>query len=294
MKSEARRSMDELLLDIRDQRAMELAFDEECMSAWELLRRRRRPSALPEIAAAMNRSVETTRVLIERLIEQKLVERIRASSRRKQQTFRVTSNRVGIGIRWDDPEDRNRWDLLAPKIERSAHRLRQNQRATAVAGDDGVSRVTYLLPLRLSASEMAELRQRFDELTAFLRLLQERHTGESGPDDFVCNYRFELQLQPLAEAVLPQPFLVVRMLDRSASRGDSRLDPLAHLSPRERQVALAIVRGRSRGQTATELGLKPGTVATLTKRIYRKLGISGRVELTRCVTATPGGLGAVA
>ena len=286
--------MDEVLLDIRDQDAMRVALDEECMSVWELVRRRRRACGARSLAEAMHLSPESVRSHLDRLVAHGLVEAIPARARRPETTYRVTCQRVGIGIRWGDPADRRRWDLLAPAIEESSKRLARNHLPTERATEDALARVTYLLPVRLAQSEMVELRQRLDELTAFLRLLQEKHTGDEGRDDYLCNYRFELQLQPLAEPVLPQPLVVLRMLDRDASKAEARLDPLSPLSPRERQVALAIVRGRTRSETAGELGLKPGTVATLTKRIYRKLGISGRVDLTRCVTGASGGLGAVA
>jgi DNA-binding CsgD family transcriptional regulator/DNA-binding Lrp family transcriptional regulator len=294
MKPVAKKGVEEVLLDIRDQNAMELVFDEECMSIWELLRRRARPSTLPAIAGATHLSQETVRVYLEKLIARGLVARLRASARRPASTFRVTCRRVGIGIRWNDPDDRRRWDLLSPRIEESSRRLKRNHAPTERASDDAIARVTYILPVRVTPSEMVELRQRLDELTAYLRILQDKHTGGDGRDDFLCNYRFELQLQPLATPVLPQPFVVVRMIDRDAPRGDSRLDPLSPLSPRERQVALSIVRGRSRGETAAELGLRPGTVATLAKRVYRKLGVAGRVELTRCIAGASGGLVAVA
>jgi len=286
--------MEEVLLDIRDHEAMRVALDEQCMSVWELVRRRRHACGVQSLAEAMHLAPEAVRAHLDRLVDHGLVERVSARARRRETTYRVTCQRVGIGIRWNDPGDRRRWDALMPTIEESSKRLARNHLPTEQATDDGLARVTYLLPVRVTQSEMGELRQRLDELTAFLRLLQERHTGDDGRDDYLCNYRFELQLQPLAESVLPQPLVVLRMLDRDASKAEARLDPLAPLSPRERQVALAIVRGRTRGETAGELGLKPGTVATLTKRIYRKLGISGRVDLTRCVTTAGGGLGAVA
>ena len=51
------------------------------------------------------------------------------------------------------------------------------------------------------------------------------------------------------------------------------------LSDREYQVALALARGLNQREVAAELGVKPGTIVTLTKRLYRKLGITRRAEL---------------
>jgi DNA-binding NarL/FixJ family response regulator len=76
--------------------------------------------------------------------------------------------------------------------------------------------------------------------------------------------------------------------------GVERVDPMANLSQRERQVAQAAVRGRSRTEIATELELKPGTIATLTKRIYRKLGVTNRIELARLFANVPNAISSVA
>jgi DNA-binding CsgD family transcriptional regulator len=52
------------------------------------------------------------------------------------------------------------------------------------------------------------------------------------------------------------------------------------LSPREREVAVGIVNGRSRGDIADRLGITASTVATLTKRLYRKLGVHSKSQLS--------------
>ena len=44
-------------------------------------------------------------------------------------------------------------------------------------------------------------------------------------------------------------------------------------------MALALVRGLTREEVARELSVSVHTVATLTKRIYRKLGIGRRAQL---------------
>jgi DNA-binding CsgD family transcriptional regulator len=82
-------------------------------------------------------------------------------------------------------------------------------------------------------------------------------------------------------------FVLMRTIDQEPSRGGERVDPMARLSQRERQVAQAVVRGRARSETAKELLLQPGTIATLTKRIYRKLGVTNRLELARCFSNLP-------
>ncbi|MBI1304478.1 MAG: hypothetical protein GC172_11935 [Phycisphaera sp.] len=60
------------------------------------------------------------------------------------------------------------------------------------------------------------------------------------------------------------------------------------LSARERDVAVGIVAGRARSEIAARLGITPSTVATLTKRLYRKLGVHSRAELTQRLVGRSG------
>jgi DNA-binding CsgD family transcriptional regulator len=274
--------MEEAIIDIRNAAAMELLFDERAMAIWELFRRRSKPTPTPEVARVAHLQFAEAQRLVDLLVEHGLVEALPARAGRRTPTYRTTCKRIGIVLRSNDKEDYALWDGYGVRIREAAEKLARNERLLGNSSEDERARAFYVMPLRLTPTEMTELRHRLDELTAFLRMLQERHSGEGGTDDFACNYRFEMQLQPLAESVLPQPVVLMRLIDREPTLGRERVDPMSRLSQRERQVAQAIVRGRSRSETAAELSLQPGTIATLTKRIYRKLGVTNRVELTRC------------
>ena len=274
--------MEESLVDIRDASAMETLFDEAAMAAWELLRRRGKPTSAAEVARVTHLEFAVAQRKLDILQEHRLVELVPARTKRPMPTYRATCKRIGIVLRANDKEDDALWDRYGVRIREAAETLARNQLPLGLSTEAARARAFFVMPLRLSPNEMSELRHRLDELTAFLRMLQERHSGERGADDFGCNYRFEMQLQPLAEPVLPQPVVLMRTIDQEPSRGGERVDPMARLSQRERQVAQAVVRGRSRSETAKELLLQPGTIATLTKRIYRKLGVTNRLELARC------------
>ena len=275
--------MEERLFDIRDAPAMEALFDEGAMAAWELLRRRGKATSAAEVARVTHLEFALAQRKLDLLRSHGLVELLPARARRPMPTYRTTCKRIGIVLRANDKDDDALWDRYGLRVREAAEKLARNQLPLGRSKDEARARAFYVMPLRLSPNEMSELRHRLEELTAFLRMLQERHAGEAGADDFGCNYRFEMQLQPLADPVLPQPVVLMRVVDQEPSRGGGRVDPMASLSQRERQVAQAIMRGRSRSETADELSLRPGTIATLTKRIYRKLGISNRLELARCL-----------
>jgi DNA-binding NarL/FixJ family response regulator len=51
------------------------------------------------------------------------------------------------------------------------------------------------------------------------------------------------------------------------------------LSPRQRDVALAVARGLTNAQIAAELGLTEGTVKAYLKDVFRILGASNRTQL---------------
>ncbi|MFZ2652914.1 MAG: helix-turn-helix transcriptional regulator, partial [Burkholderiaceae bacterium] len=71
--------------------------------------------------------------------------------------------------------------------------------------------------------------------------------------------------------------LALRGLDEQAS-GD---DPLAALSPRERQIMQLVVRGRSSAEIGSALHLSPKTVDTYRSRLMAKLGVANLPALVR-------------
>lgn len=58
---------------------------------------------------------------------------------------------------------------------------------------------------------------------------------------------------------------------------------LEELTPAEREVAQAVLRGLSNEQVARLRGCRPRTVAAQLASIYRKLGITSRSELAALV-----------
>lgn len=88
------------------------------------------------------------------------------------------------------------------------------------------------------------------------------------------------------QAALGQPTLAPTVLDRVmhlAARNthissDSDLDAIASLTPREREVALAIAEGHSNADIARQFFLSLPTVKTHVSRIISKLGVESRVQ----------------
>lgn len=74
-------------------------------------------------------------------------------------------------------------------------------------------------------------------------------------------------------------------LGRMARRAREGVDVEASLTPRERQVLALLSGGLTIGQIATRLAISPRTVETHVAKLYRKLGVRGRVQaISRAAT----------
>lgn len=73
--------------------------------------------------------------------------------------------------------------------------------------------------------------------------------------------------------------LMALLLDRLALRGPA-------LTAREEDVVRGLLQGLSTDALAERLGLTPASAQTYTKRLYRKLGVSGHKELVAWLLAT--------
>jgi DNA-binding NarL/FixJ family response regulator len=69
----------------------------------------------------------------------------------------------------------------------------------------------------------------------------------------------------------------------SAARHEGARERLAGLSPREREVALAVGRGLANAEIATELYMSVATVKAHVSRLLTKLGVDNRVQIALLV-----------
>jgi DNA-binding NarL/FixJ family response regulator len=70
--------------------------------------------------------------------------------------------------------------------------------------------------------------------------------------------------------------------EMGARRADARRQ-LAELSPREREVALAVGEGRANADIARELHISVGTVKSHVSQLLAKLGVDNRVQIALLV-----------
>jgi DNA-binding CsgD family transcriptional regulator len=287
--------MEVLELDLGDARVMALMSDPLLLGVWEQLRRFGKPAG----TAALGRSAQIEHGPMQRaldsLVELGMVRVHPAARRRRFHTYEVTAD--AIRVMCSHSADR-------PALQESARQLTAHMMslfpqdpfgATAAAG--GPWRGYYVTLANLTTEEVGELRRRLNGVIEFLDLLRSKRVSTKGTEEIdppLCNYGFTFRVDPLVRPALPIP--VLRFVSRSVGGWRKGADPMPSerpdrpLSDREYQVALALARGLNQREVAAELGIKPGTVVTLTKRLYRKLGVSRRAELATRLHAAYGRL----
>ena len=80
------------------------------------------------------------------------------------------------------------------------------------------------------------------------------------------------------------PELLARASDISARA--ERLAPLERLSPRERQLVKAAASGMRNREIATQLAMTEGAIKVALHRLYEKLGVTNRTELSVLVRSS--------
>lgn len=272
---------------ITDDIARHLLGDRELSGLWEQLRRTKRAMTARQLADASRLGLAAVQRHLDRMEELTLAERLPTSSRRRQVSYRVTA--TDLVIRYRSPQDHA---LVAEAVAAHttlAQRVAEThamEAADAAAGaavdatpDGWFGR--YAAVVALTESEAAEMRRRLQAVADYLHGLRLRPPArnEVAP---LANHTVTVRCTRIEPRVLPMPTLrfvpdgapVPRAASGGAAAGGRPL-----LSAREQQVAAAYARGLTRAQVAEELGLSQNSVATFTKRLYKKLGIRRRGTL---------------
>lgn len=256
-----------------------LLCDVALLGMWELIRVAGRPVTLKQIADASGLEPLKAQRQIDVLIAHGLIEVLPIKGRRRATSYQSTCD--GLAIECELPTD-------APIVERivtTFSKQVEDAMAPSVMGTDEHSAIAWRAGFHslchLQVEERKELRRRLRSLIEYIDQLGEKRPS-SGAMPPLANYGVGIRIDPLPKPALPLPR--IRFMDakgaqeRRDTETASRANQ-ANLSSREREVALALVRGLTRPEVAAELGISAATVATLTKRIHAKLGVHRRAEL---------------
>ena len=271
--------MDAHAFDVRDHDRMQLLLDGNAMSAWELLRRYGGPLSAARVAVYLGVDEPEAQRALSRLAGAGLVELLAPRGRRRQTVFAHRGSTIVVRYQDGDAEDLRLLEEWRAKVRHSVAWIGRGG-----ARDGAAQGVTRSIRVRthLTERDSEELASRIDDLCAFLRLLESKYRGEHALEHFRCNHALSLEIGLLGPPVPAAPSVIVAAIggaDSAVPQDDEA--KRTSLSARERDVAVGIVAGRARSEIAARLGITPSTVATLTKRLYRKLGVHSRAELTQ-------------
>lgn len=245
-------------------------------SAWEVLRRFGRAADASEVASALGSEPGTIRETLDALSEAGILEKLPIRAHRRQPTYRANGEVLAVAYEPDDPVETEAAKGIATAFRSQVQSAVLREEHSPHAAMLGAWRSVQLEP-----EERAELRRLLQEVLDFLESTQARITRTDGPAASTANLHLLLDLC-LATGSMP-PVPAIHFVPRARAEhfnGSSVAVTMQRLSPREREVAVLLANGQSRPEIARKLEVSGNTVATITKRIYAKLGVRRRVELS--------------
>lgn len=253
--------------------------DIRTMQRWEILRRTQRAHTVEQLAADSRSTLAETQESLDRLETVGLVTKQRITSRTKQTRYRAAMERLVISHDRTDEVDRELMRELGQgmrEYSRSVIDGCESLRRTSAAGRIGIHGVTSVV---LTEEDACAVRDAFRN--AYTLLVEaERRARQSLDAVEKCGYHIGFEMRELNHPELPMAEIFVVEREFFAEHRDLFCNAASIvLSPRELEVARALDAGCMRPQIARELGLSEHTIVTLSKRIYRKLGVHNRSEL---------------
>jgi len=255
--------------------------DIEAMAVWELLRSARAGRSAEEVAGLASLSLTRTRLILEQLITLRLVESRPAGRGRRLTTYRVTVPELRISHEGMPPEMIGK--MLARWSESRVEYFNRALKDGISTGGPAPSGFCGSGAMHLTAEERGRLKSLIHQIGVLLRSAARRDPPPDSSSDSEANqglYAVLIRMPKLHTMPLPTPAISFAPGFAGTTDGVKRIDR-GTLAPREREVAEALAGGMSRPEIAQRLGLSPHTVATLSKRIDKKLGIRNRTELVR-------------
>jgi DNA-binding CsgD family transcriptional regulator/predicted transcriptional regulator len=254
--------------------------DIRTMQRWEILRRSQRGHTVAQLAAESRSTLAETQDALDRLKAVGLVEKQRMNARTKQIRYQAAMERLVISFDKSAEVDR----ALMREVE---HGMRQYSRSvidgcssTQRPNEKGRISIHGVTSVVLTVEDACAVRDAFRGAYALL-VEAERRARESADSAEKVGYHLTFEMRELDQPELPMAEIF--MVEQAIFVENRNLLCNAAsmvLSPRELEVARSLDLGKSRPQIARELGLSEHTIVTLSKRIYRKLGVHSRAELS--------------
>jgi len=258
----------------------DLLRNQRALSVWEVLRRHRRAAARSEVAQQLGLSEPDTQKDIDLLASFGLVERVPASRHLRTGGYRVTCASLAVLI---DPTDAGYQPLVSSILEhvseRSIEVIRRQNRSVDTVFRRRIKRAFSWL--HVNDEEFEQVRMMLRSFDALVKRIESRQLRDPSPPSERPNLHLSLCVTPLDGEALPSPPLEVTTREQlERNRGVQSAQGMEQLSPREREVIMLLLGGRTEKEAAESLGLSPGTVRTHVVHAYEKLGVKRRSELS--------------
>ena len=291
------------ILHLSDPAVFKAMRDFATVQRWEVLKRRRVPLTAQEFADACSISLAEAVETLDTLVEAGFAVRNKATARCRHMTYEIPDQDILVVWHNDHEDDRRFVADTRMKLRQYSQHLIDNARRDGLDFPirGGITAERYR-SLRINHAEQtrvyAILQRAFDAIAEIDEEAQQaevqRKTHESirektherahdsppaaEPDprrDYILTLHFlptHLQTFPIPRINLVQSTILETRRAAIAAR------PGRILTRREMQVASRLAGGQSRPEVAKSLGVSANTVATMTKRIYAKLGVRSRAE----------------
>jgi DNA-binding CsgD family transcriptional regulator len=194
--------------------------------------------------------------------------------------YRVTCASIVVLI---DPADPSYQPLVSRVLEHMSERsieiIRRQNRATDQVFRPRIKRAFSWL--QVNEEEFEEVRMVLRSFDALVKRIEARQLRNPSPPTERPNLHMALCVTPLDGDVPPMPPLEVTTREQLVrNQGVEQAQGMQQLSPREREVIMLLLSGRTEKEAAASLGLSPGTVRTHVVHAYEKLGVKRRSELS--------------
>lgn len=273
-------------IDIRDAKSLAAIGTPQRCGVFEVLRCFRRPATLQELGVATRVPPLTLASIVDDLVGAGLVRARKARGARRRPAFEVTCQQVAVLY---DPSVRSECDLVRRHLEAATADMQHASVQARAAGASPPHETLYHESrgkFTIRPDQFMELRRRLHAVDEFINQIATDCAVSDPVAPLLCNHLIEMRVAPLQKPLLPFPWILAAQRGTAASLSQAFVQStVPQLAPREQQVAVAMAHGSSRPEIAKRLGLSVNTVASISKRIYAKLGISNRAELANRLAA---------
>lgn len=271
--------MSEVHIELKSPSVLRALTDIPTMQRWEILRRAQRPFTVTRLAEEARISPGEAQRSLDILVEAELVVMRPAATRRPRITYRAAMKR--LFLRWDrrDPEGVAASRALGDCMWRYSRKVIDEAAAHPGAEEFATLSVSGQTSVMLLEDDAQRVRESFLSTYAMLAEADRRARGCADPRKPIP-FHVAFELRRLWNPELPMAEFFVnesQLHETEQARYSTSLADL--LSPRELEIAKLLESGKSRPAIARELGLTANTVASLSKIIYRKLGVRSRAAL---------------